>query len=130
MSLGTSELRANLQSTLEAIEEFCREFRLWRYAGPGAFDSELLLREALTNSVVHGCANDPGKRICCVVRAKTDRLLIVVRDEGTGFNWRAEWDRKAQVSDTSGRGIHILRRYANQVRFNLEGNTVTLLKRF
>jgi anti-sigma regulatory factor (Ser/Thr protein kinase) len=132
VSLGICELRVNLPSTLEAVEGFCREFRAWRTGndeGPGAFDAELLLREALTNSVMHGCPNDPDKHICCVVRAKKGRLLILVRDEGTGFNWRAAWDRDATISDTSGRGISIFRHYANQVRFNPEGNTVTLLKR-
>jgi anti-sigma regulatory factor (Ser/Thr protein kinase) len=133
MSLGICELRVNLPSTLEAVEAFCKEFRIWRAGNCdelGAFDSELLLREALTNSVMHGCPNDPDKHVWCVVRAKKGRVLIVVRDEGTGFNWRAAWDREAPTSDTCGRGIGILRHYANQVRFNPEGNTVTLLKRF
>lgn len=133
MTLNTCELRVNLPSTLEAIEGFCREFRVWRAGnceGLRAFDSELLLREALTNSVMHGCPDDPGKNIWCIVRVKKKRLLIVVRDEGTGFNWRAAWDRKAPLCGTSGRGIGIFRHYANQVRFNPEGNAVTLLKRF
>jgi anti-sigma regulatory factor (Ser/Thr protein kinase) len=133
VNLGICELRVNLPSTLEAVEEFCKEFRIWRAGNCdelGAFDAELLIREALTNSVVHGCSCDPDKHVYCTLRVKKGRFLMVVKDEGRGFNWRAAWDRKAPVSDTSGRGIGILRHYANRVRFNPEGNTVTLMKRF
>jgi anti-sigma regulatory factor (Ser/Thr protein kinase) len=133
MGSPACELRANLPSTLEAVEDFCKEFRVWRTSNCddlGAFGAELLIREALTNSVVHGCAKDPDKHVCCVLRVKKGRLLIVVKDEGTGFNWRAAWDRISELTDTKGRGIYIFRRYANRVRFNPRGNAVSLLKRF
>jgi anti-sigma regulatory factor (Ser/Thr protein kinase) len=122
------ELSVELPASLEAIDVFCDEFREWRAdacAGLEAFPAELLLREVLTNSVVHG-----SERICCLLRAKPGRLLIVVRDEGEGFDWRAAWDRQAGAEDTHGRGIDILRRYASAVRFNPKGNAVTLIKRF
>jgi anti-sigma regulatory factor (Ser/Thr protein kinase) len=128
-----SDLRLELPSTLEAIERFCAEFEIWREGAcpkVDAFAVELLLREALTNSVVHGCAGDPRKSICCVLRAKRDRLLIGVQDKGAGFDWRSAWDRKADPTDTHGRGIEIFRRYAEAVRFNSKGNSVTLIKKF
>jgi anti-sigma regulatory factor (Ser/Thr protein kinase) len=118
---------------LEAIEEFCAEFRIWRLAvceKLDPFSSELVLREALTNSVVHGCAEDPNKRVSCLLRAKRDRVVMVIQDEGGGFDWRAGWDRKADLSDSSGRGMELLRLYANKVHFNPKGNSVALIKRF
>jgi anti-sigma regulatory factor (Ser/Thr protein kinase) len=127
------EWRAELPATLEAIEQFCADFNGWRLTSCAALDpfvSELLLREALTNSVMHGCCEASNKRVLCVLRANRGRLLIFVRDEGEGFNWRAAWDREADDSDTHGRGIEIYRRYASAVRFNPKGNAVTLVKRF
>ena len=112
---------------------FCAEFRVWRAAScPNLenFAAELLLREALTNYVVHGCAEDPTQRITCVLRAKPGRLLIAVRDPHRGFDWRAVWNASADIFDTHGRGIEILRIYASAVRFNESGNSVTLIKRF
>src|ERR1039457_5445659 len=88
--------------TLEAIEKFCVEFRLWREktcAGLDAFSGELLLREALTNSVVHGCSEDSSKRVWCVIRAKVGRVVIDIWDEGDGFDWRAAWNRESDLSD-------------------------------
>jgi serine/threonine-protein kinase RsbW len=133
VSLLQREWRAELPATLDAIEEFCREFQTWRAAacvGLNSFAAELLLREALTNSVLHGCSCDPRKRISCSLRAKPGRLVIAIRDDGEGFDWRASWDQQQDVSETHGRGMEILRKYASSVRFNRKGNSVTLVKRF
>jgi anti-sigma regulatory factor (Ser/Thr protein kinase) len=127
------ELRVELLPTLEAIESFCLQFQQWRAlacADLNAFASELLLREALTNSVLHRAGEDPRERISCVLRVKQGRLIIAIQDAGQGFDWRAAWDRKAECRDTHGRGIEILRHYASAVRFNPSGNSVTLIQRF
>lgn len=133
MSPRSGDLRSELPATLEAIEAFCAQFQVWRATACAELDSfaaELLLREALTNSVVHGSLGDPRKRIICVLRAKRGRLVVAVRDEGAGFDWRARWDRQADPTDTHGRGVEIFRRYADAVRFNPRGNTVVLIKHF
>lgn len=127
------EWRCELPATLDAVERFCRDFHVWgreACAGLNSFGAELLLREALTNSVLHGSSGDPGKRILCSLRAKPDRLIIAIRDQGNGFDWRDRWRRKPDPVANHGRGIEILRRYANLVRFNRSGNSVTLIKRF
>lgn len=133
MTALKNELRAELPATLEAIESFCAEFQHWRSETCpelDAFSAELLLREALTNAVVHGSANDRTGRISCVVRAKPGRIIMAIQDAGPGFDWRSAWHRDAFSTDTRGRGIGILRRYSNAVRFNPKGNSVTLIKRF
>jgi anti-sigma regulatory factor (Ser/Thr protein kinase) len=133
MRFVPSELRAELPRTLEAVEAFCAEFERWRAgacADVDAFSAELLLREALTNSVAHAGATDPSERITCVLRAKRGRLIMAIQDQGQGFDWRAAWNRPTDDSDTHGRGIEIFRRYASAVRFNPSGNAVTLIKRF
>jgi anti-sigma regulatory factor (Ser/Thr protein kinase) len=128
-----AEWRFELPASLEAIEEVCVKFQEWRALHCGAveaFASELLLREALTNSVVHGASEDPRQRVSCVLRAVRGRLLIAVRDSGNGFDWRATFRRRADSSETHGRGIEILKHYASSVRFNFKGNSVTLVKQF
>jgi anti-sigma regulatory factor (Ser/Thr protein kinase) len=133
VSLLKNEWRLELLPTLEAIEKFCVEFRLWREktcAGLDAFSGELLLREALTNSVVHGCSEDSSKRVWCVIRAKVGRVVIAIWDEGEGFDWRAAWNRESDLSDDHGRGLEIFRCYASSVRFNPKGNAVVLIKKF
>src|SRR5205807_9691264 len=78
------ELRATLNATPEAVEEFLSVFRKHAHPSP---EAELLLREALTNAVVHGCHANPALKIRCALRMKGPTLLIAVRDEGRAFDW-------------------------------------------
>ena len=126
-------MRATLPATLEAVEGFYADFRR-RFEGTAThadcFAAELLLREALNNAVIHGCRGDAGKHVHCVLRLRGRRLLIAVRDEGEGFDWRATRQCDAALEDTSGRGVDILRRYATRIRFNDRGNSVMVVKHF
>ena len=125
-------MRITLPATAEAVEEFFVSFRQHAAAAlpkEHCFTAELLAREALNNAVVHGCHADPDKRVRCALRLKLGRLLIVVHDEGEGFDWRALWGSRAEASAPSGRGIELMRTYATRVRFNDRGNTVTIVKR-
>jgi anti-sigma regulatory factor (Ser/Thr protein kinase) len=127
------EMRTALPATLQAVEEFFVEFRRRSQAlmdRANCFAAELLVREALTNSVVHGCHADPSKQVRCFLRLKNRRLLIAVEDDGEGFDWRAAWRNTSQFPDCSGRGIEILRKYASRVRYSARGNLVTIIKRF
>ena len=63
-------------------------------------------------------AADPAKQVRCSLRLKGRRLIIAVADEGDGFDWRAARRQAGGIPDMSGRGIEILRQYANRVRFN------------
>lgn len=127
------EMRVALPATLPAVEEFFVQFRRQSQAlldRVNCFEAELLVREALTNAVVHGCHSDPDKQVRCFLRLRGRRLLIAIEDDGEGFDWRAAWQNSAAFSETSGRGVEILRKYASRVRYNARGNLVTIIKRF
>ncbi|HUB78744.1 MAG TPA: ATP-binding protein [Bryobacteraceae bacterium] len=126
------EMKTSLPASLAALEDFLAEFRRHSQAvlpAGNCFAAELLVREALTNAVMHGCGADPRKRVRCWLRLRKRRLLIAVADDGDGFDWRSGRHALAGSSDCSGRGMEILRRYADHVRFNHKGNVVTLTKR-
>jgi len=124
------EVRVSIPATLEALEEFfamLRGNRLMPCAGD--FGAELLLRETMTNAVVHGCRNDASKQVRCVLRVKDGRLIIAVVDDGEGFDWQAASRHRSEGQDISGRGMEILQAYSTRVRFNARGNAVAILKR-
>ena len=127
------DIRISLPASLEALEQFFREFRE-RCAcladRSDRFAAELLLREAMTNAVLHGCEGDPARQVRCVLRMKPGRLVFRVADDGEGFDWRTAWDLEAAASACSGRGLEIFRKYATRVRFNSKGNAATILRRF
>ena len=132
------EMRIMMPATLDAIEEFFVEFRRRGQTmldRRNCFSAELLVREAMTNAVMHGCGADPGKQVRCALRLRGNRLFIAVSDDGDGFDWRAARNTAAKDLaekdlDSSGRGIEILYQYADRVRYSDKGNAVTMIKRF
>lgn len=125
------EMRASLPATLQAIEEFMVEFGHRSQSllvAQNCFVAELLVREGLTNAVVHGCRQNPDKQVRCCLRLRAGRLLIAIADDGEGFDWRRVRRMQASIPDSSGRGMEILHRYANHVHFNDRGNVVTMIK--
>jgi serine/threonine-protein kinase RsbW len=130
-SPAVCEMRVVLPAALHAVEEFLAEFRRRSQQMVGRVDcfaAELLVREALNNAVLHGCHANPEMKVRCSLRLKGNRLLIAVEDEGDGFDWRAARVKRAAAHAGSGRGMEILQRYANHVRFNQKGNGVTMIK--
>src|ERR1035441_10204967 len=68
-----------ISPVVEGIMEMAR--RLECAAGK-EFEIETALREALANAIVHGCKNDPTKKVQCCVGCDEERgMLIVVRDQ-------------------------------------------------
>jgi serine/threonine-protein kinase RsbW len=119
--------RTTLPARIEAVDAAVSEFNhlgIRHESRARAFAQELLLREALTNAVLHGSGQDPAKLVRCVARWRGQRLLVVVEDEGEGWDWRAAWERPVDDASDSGRGLFILRSYARRVRFNRKGNLV------
>ena len=93
---------------------------------------EVALREALANAIIHGCKNDPGRRVqCCVACDESRGMLIVVRDPGEGFD-------PAQVPSpivgenvfsSHGRGIFLINQLMDQVEFTRGGTEIRMKKR-
>jgi anti-sigma regulatory factor (Ser/Thr protein kinase) len=127
------ELRRELPATQLDAEAFFVDFRQRCQASLNAvnsFAAELLVREAVINAVVHGCHTNSEKRVWCSLRLSDRRLLVVVEHDGDGFDWRAVARRGVKPLASSGRGIFILRKYADRVRYNERGSVVAIVKRF
>jgi anti-sigma regulatory factor (Ser/Thr protein kinase) len=127
------EFNVAFPATLVSLERAIVNFRMQMRGvlrACGFFAAELLLREALTNAVLHGSHGDPALVVCCAVRLNGLRLLIAVKDQGPGFDWRHARERQADVISCSGRGLEIYRKYATRVRFNNRGNAVVMQRFF
>lgn len=130
--IAKTEQRMDLRipAVLDSLEPIFLQFRGWCRAVTSTRDSfaaELLLREALTNAVVHGCKCDPGLQVRCALRINPRRILIGILDDGEGFDWRAV--RARDESADCGRGVDILRVYGSRVRFNQKGNGTVIIRR-
>ncbi len=95
------------------------------------FEIETALREALANAIVHGCKNDPTKKIECCVACEDERgMLIVVRDPGSGFDPNAIPDpcNGENVFSNHGRGIYLINQLMDEVKFQRNGAEIHMRK--
>lgn len=117
--------------SVKGPEDFIiQELEKATYTKDTIFAVKLALEEALTNAVKHGNANNPNKQVTIAAHIDTKLVLIMVRDEGPGFQLHEVPDCTAEenLERPSGRGIMLMHAYMTQVWFNDAGNEVWLMR--
>jgi serine/threonine-protein kinase RsbW len=98
--------------------------------GEEEIDILLALQEALANAVLHGCGNDPGKTIRCLVDIDDSEINIVVRDPGSGFDPSSIESDEGETNFTDhGRGITLMRSLVDEVHYSHGGTEVQMKKK-
>jgi len=115
----------NVEAFIAGIHGYLAEKKL----GGLAFDMELLAREALVNAVQHGSAGDPAKTVHASLHLEPGALVLSVRDEGPGWDWRSMPTTPPDPASEAGRGLFIIRKYADTLAYNDPGNALTITKR-
>ena len=125
-------LKVDIKATFQDVNVFCdkaekllRKNNLDDYI----FAVQLMLREALTNAVVHGCRMNSGLIIKSTVLISKKEIIIEIEDPGEGFDWKACENRDYLSSAESGRGLLILEKYADEYEYNTSGNIVIIKKK-
>ena len=88
----------------------------------------LALNEAATNAIVHGNKNDPNKEVTVTAEVTPERIEFTVADQGQGFDpgsLPSPLD-EPNLMKPSGRGVFLMRQFADEVRYSDKGNRVTL----
>ncbi|MGA1823620.1 MAG: ATP-binding protein [bacterium] len=122
-------LKQSIQASFAAIDSFCAQIKkilIDADLDKHNYEVQLLLREALTNAVQHGCRCDSAKTIECEFLIEQNMFIIVVSDDGDGFDWKAASEKEVDTESTSGRGLNILKIYANDIIFNQKGNKIII----
>ena len=99
-----------------------------------AFGIDMAVREAVTNAVVHGNAQDEQKAVELTLKSSPEAVEITVHDQGQGFNPEEVPDptESENILKTSGRGIFFMRTFMDEVTWSIRpggGTTVRMLKR-
>ncbi|MEZ5066927.1 MAG: ATP-binding protein [bacterium] len=88
--------------------------------------------EAGTNAIEHGNQQEAMRPTEICFRREADRLIILVRDQGQGFDPDAVRDPLAaeNMFAARGRGVHILRSFMDEVQyeFGADGTRCRLVK--
>lgn len=98
------------------------------------FDDEFYARlmltvsEAITNAIVHGNKLDPEKMVDVEVQKENDLLTFLISDEGDGFDPDNVKDPllEENLLNTSGRGVFLMREYADEVEYLSNGTMLRL----
>ena len=128
---ATKVLERSFPASPDAVESFIADMRAHLKAcGLEAvcFDLELMAREALGNAVRHGSRGDSAQCVSARLAVQPDRVELCVADSGAGFDWRNAPNCLPNPSCETGRGLCILKHYADTVEFNDSGNTVCISK--
>lgn len=79
----------------------------------------LSFSEAASNCVVHGNRNDPNKKVKIKVVVDDDKMTVILKDEGNGFNIDKVPDptKPENILKDSGRGIHIMKSFLDELSY-------------
>lgn len=94
--------------------------------------AEVALREALANAILHGNKCHPEKKVeLDCYQYRDGSLLLVVRDEGLGFDPSGIGDptRPENIFRAGGRGIYLIRHFMDEVEYRQGGREIRMRKK-
>jgi serine/threonine-protein kinase RsbW len=132
-------LKKKIETRLELLEEFSKEFRLFCdemvHDDKLVFNLELCLNEALTNAIKHAHEGKPGRFIDIVVDLNHHEILVKVIHEGNSIpnfalQGNLDFDPKnIETLPESGMGLFLIKKIMDDVSWNLRENRVELIMR-
>ena len=91
------------------------------------FGMNLSIDEALKNAIVHGNRVDPLKKVALSYYINSEKLEIIVRDEGIGFDHK-NYKANQEIDAEAGRGLLLINNFMDEIKFNESGNEITMIK--
>jgi len=88
------------------------------------------LREAIKNAIIHGNERNPDKNVYVHTTVDHEKVEMVVRDQGAGFdpNELPEINEEEGGEKKQAGGILIIKGHMDEVKFNVVGNEVTMIR--
>lgn len=126
------ELPNDIRSIEHAVEYVMRHCSTCcDYARRFNLNFRVGLTEALSNAMLYGNDSDPQKRVRVEVTVRVEEIAVRITDQGVGFDPTTIPDPTLpdNISKSGGRGIFLMRSLMDEVKFNDQGNSVTLVLR-
>ena len=94
------------------------------------FDIRLCAEEAINNAIIHGNKKNKARSVFITYSLEGDKFTLEIEDEGEGFDPRQVADpvRDKNLLKGAGRGIFIIRKFMDEVKYNKKGNKIFMAK--
>jgi len=108
----------------------CRRF-MERLSSRDCSPFLIVVRELLMNAIIHGNRDRRDLEVKCrIEHLGQDTFRVTVEDQGEGFNYGSvDMDVHGDPRQLVNRGYVLIKRLADEIRFNEEGNRVAVLVR-
>lgn len=122
------EIGSNLKYLTEVellIDTVCEDLKL----NEDHYGNILIaVTEAVNNAIIHGNGNNEDKKVKVDVETGEDRVVFIVVDEGSGFDFNNLPDPTApeNIEKPDGRGIFLMKNLSDEVDFDLNGSKVSI----
>jgi serine/threonine-protein kinase RsbW len=119
----------SVKENVALVEKFVDEICQFYNIGDEHYGNILVaLTEAVSNAIYHGNRLNPHKAVRFFYETKANSLCFTVEDEGSGYNPEALPDPTdpENVEFPNGRGVFLMRRLTDDIKFHNEGRKVEL----
>lgn len=84
--------------------------------------------EGVNNAILHGNKSVPDKLVSIEMQFTRNELQIKISDEGEGFRPKEVPDptRPENIEEINGRGVFLMSKLADRIRYSRKGNSVTM----
>jgi serine/threonine-protein kinase RsbW len=115
----------NLRKVEKLVDDLSTEFSI----SADVYGNILIATlEAANNAILHGNKLDEGKIVTILFKKESSKLIIIIEDEGVGFDYKNVPDPTApeNIENVNGRGIFLMEKLSDSILFERNGATVTL----
>jgi len=126
----STQIPSRLDLLPEFISSLLEKVKVLPIKEEDLFNLKLSIEEALINAIKHGNKMDPHLMVEVNLEAKDDQLIIQIKDQGEGFDFKNLPDptQNDRLEKTSGRGVFLMRHLMDEVEFLDCGRIVKMVK--
>jgi serine/threonine-protein kinase RsbW len=121
---------ASCPDSICELEEFVQTISEKYNICPDRYPDILIsLTEAVNNAIIHGNCENRSKKVLIAHRyRKQNGLTFEISDEGQGFDYKSIPDptRVENLEKCGGRGVFLMRKLADRIKFANNGRTVII----
>ncbi|MCK9573409.1 MAG: ATP-binding protein [Candidatus Omnitrophica bacterium] len=126
------QINSDLKNILPVALEIFQKLKSEGVKEDVLFDVRLCLEEAAINAIKHGNKKNKKKLVYITVKFSGRSIEMIVKDEGKGFDHKniPSPTKGKNIKKLSGRGIFLIRKLMDSVKFSDGGNKIKMVKLF